>query len=277
MGQLTARDCTQLAGFHRECLPDSLVSRLGDGYARASYRYVSQSADERVFHRRDADQIISACVLSLAPQSLTRRRIFGTPLLWFAALGVVRLSLARWLLGSLGRRSAAPYAETPPSLPEVILIFTTPRGQGKGLGSDLLDECERVLAARGSGEYLVRTVDNESNAALRFYAKNGFVECGRCVELGRPFRMLRKRIGAATPAAHGMRDFSSTGLPEPLPGLDPCCRARVCLADCGSWRTINVITPGEESTHETKHGDYHRSGPVRDRRGRTLVAGTDRR
>jgi ribosomal protein S18 acetylase RimI-like enzyme len=216
MGQLTARDCSQLADLHRECLPDSLVSRLGGGYARAFYRYVSQSADERVFLRRDADHILSACVLSLAPQTLTRRLIFGTPLLWFAALGILRLSLARWLLASFGRPSAAPHSPPHHSLPEVILIFTAPRGQGRGLGSDLLDECQRVLAARGCSEYRVRTIDDEANAALRFYARNGFVECGRCVELGRPFRILRKRIGVETPAAIEVLDPDRTRLSEPL-------------------------------------------------------------
>jgi len=195
MGPLARFDCSQLAALHRECLSDSLVSCLGAAYARAFYRYMSRSPHEQVFIKRDAGQIVSACVLSLSPQTLTRRLAIHTPLLWFVAMGVFRRSVRRALVGSLPRRSAAP-EKAPRSMPEVILIFTMPRVRGRRFGAALLTECDQFLSAQGHGRYLVRTIDDQANAALQFYAENAFVECGRCTERGRPFRLLSREISA---------------------------------------------------------------------------------
>ena len=199
MNTLTSTDCLQLTEVHLECLPDSLVSRLGRRYTRAFYRYINLSHNEHVFVERDAERIVSGCVLSLDPGTLMRRLAFGSPLMWFAVLGVLRPSILRLLVGSLGRGEPASQYRVLHSSPEVILMFTAQRARDRGAGSLLLGECERFLTARGYGQYLVRTVDDESNAALRFYAKNGFIECGRCVQYGQPFRILRKEIGDGLP------------------------------------------------------------------------------
>jgi GNAT superfamily N-acetyltransferase len=198
MEPLTPTDWADLAALHRECLPDSLVSRLGHRYAEAFYRYASRSADERIFVKRDAGRIIGACVVSLRPETLTRRLAFGTPLLWSAFLGVLRPSVAGSLVMSLRPATIEAPVDLPHSLPKILLIFTSARVRSRGAGSALLADCERCLAARGHGRYLVQTIDDEANAALRFYARNGFVERGRCVEQGRRFRILMKEIAAGT-------------------------------------------------------------------------------
>jgi ribosomal protein S18 acetylase RimI-like enzyme len=74
------------------------------------------------------------------------------------------------------------------------LIFTTPGGRSRGAGSALLGQCEQFLLTKALPEYLVRTVDHESNRALAFYLKNGFFPLGQSFEQGRTFRVFKKNV-----------------------------------------------------------------------------------
>ncbi len=191
---LSSADRSRLAALHCECLPDSLVSELGRGYAEAFYRYVSRSPEEWVFVLREGERIISGCVLSLSPKTLRRRLLLHTPLLLYAV---------PWALGRLGRKQAkvhsGPSAQTgqdpvPSHLPELILVFTSPECRSRGAGAALIAQCERSLAAQGYSEYLVRTVDDESNRALKFYIRHGFVPFAQSVAHGHTFRIFRKPV-----------------------------------------------------------------------------------
>jgi ribosomal protein S18 acetylase RimI-like enzyme len=198
-GPLTPTDCSQLAALHAESLPDSLVVRLGRRYTEAFYRYLGRSDTEQVFLARDGQRVIGACVLSLSPETLTRRLVVHTPLLPFAVLALFRPRLFWSLLGS-SRGASHGEAALPDDLPEVLLIFTSPTIRSRGLGAKLLAACEQFLAGRGHGRYLVRTVDDAANAALRFYARNGFVPLGRSFQHGRWFQVFQKPIADEPPA-----------------------------------------------------------------------------
>jgi GNAT superfamily N-acetyltransferase len=188
---LSAADCAALAALHVQCLPDSLVSQLGRRYAAAFYRYVSRSPRELVLVEREGTAVAAGCVLSSSPATLTRRLALRTPLLPWAVLHIATVLKALW--PSRGR-TPAPHDELPHGMPEVLLIFTDPAARGRGRGAALLGRCEEFLIGRGCGAYGVRTVDDLGNAALRFYAKQGFVACGQCVQHGRPFRLLSKKL-----------------------------------------------------------------------------------
>jgi len=194
MDQLSGKDCSRLAALHCECLQDSLVSELGLSYAKAFYRYVSRSPEEKVFVLREDGEVASGCVLSLRPKTLRQRLLLHTPLLLYAA---------PWFLRQFSKRNPKPVAEpksepvgdpVPDRKPEVILIFTAQASRNRGTGAALLAQCEQFLLARGDPEYFVRTVDQESNRALKFYSRNGFVAVGQSFAHGRTFRVLKKTI-----------------------------------------------------------------------------------
>jgi ribosomal protein S18 acetylase RimI-like enzyme len=214
---LAPADCSRIAALHAECLPNSLVVLLGRRYAEAFYRYASRSDRERVFLAREGDRVVGACVLSLSPGTLPRRLLVHTPLLLFAALGILRPGLAGSLLGS-SRYEPSQGEDVPsPGLPEVLLIFTSPTLRSRGLGADLLSCCERFLAGRGQGRYTVRTLDDVANAALRFYARNGFLPHGRSFQHGRWFRVFQKTIAAAPAGEAALPDVSAGAAREARP------------------------------------------------------------
>lgn len=195
-GSLSAGDCARLAALHREALPDSAVSELGQRYADCFYRYLRASSYDRVFVLRDErGQVMSGCVLSLRPKTLRRRLLTRTPLLLYAL---------PWFVRSRGRRAAStgPQPTNPPpaatqDIPELLLIFTAREERSRGAGAALLKQCETFLAAEGFPEYVVRTVDEPGNRAIGFYDRNGFVTCGQSTDHGRVFRVFKKKLSLA--------------------------------------------------------------------------------
>jgi ribosomal protein S18 acetylase RimI-like enzyme len=245
--QLTETDCRRLAALHVECLPDSLVSRLGRRYAVAFYRYLSRSDHERVFVHREDGRIASACVLSLRPQTLARRLALGTPLLWFAP----RL-LAGLLWANVPARQAARTAQRGDpgrGLPEVTHVFTAPEARGRGAASALLDHCEEFLLRQDHSRYVTKTVDDDANPALAFYRNRGFAELGWLAEHGLALRVLLKTLPDGSPSDRGRERQRGTGSARALfPGS--ACQSTRCEPD--PWehaplpvqRIYNVLFPG---------------------------------
>src|ERR1051325_8644113 len=170
MEGLGRKDCCRLAALHCECIADSMVTRLGRSYAEAFYRYVSRSTEERVFVLRDAAEIFRGCVLTLSPKTLRRRLLIHTPLLWYAIPWLCRKLLAKRRPARLSQESDLPVGSMP-DLPELILLFTAPGSRNQGAGAALLAQCEQFLAGQGSGEYLVKTIEDESNRELLALSK----------------------------------------------------------------------------------------------------------
>ena len=195
MAGLTPHDCARLAALHRECLPDSLVSELGLAYAAAFYRYLNRSALERVFVLRDAaGEVFSGSVLSLRPRTLKRRLLCRTPLVFFAAPWSLRRFLRRQPASALKAKPRAVSNPIPATMPELLLIFTSPQARSHGAGAALLSQCEQFLVSQRYPQYAVRTVDEPANRALSFYARNGFTAVGQSFEHGRTFRVFTKAV-----------------------------------------------------------------------------------
>ena len=211
---LSPDDARQLAAMHCEILPDSLISRVGQEYARAFYRHVGESDREFAFVHRDNGTIVSACIVSLEPHTLQRRLLLHTPLVLHAPLAIRRLpvraiaaSLAasvtsgvRALLASRGPSSRAshPGADRDPGIqpegPEVLLIFTLAEARGSGLGATTMARCEAFLRARNISRYFVKTLDDESNRAIAFYRRRGFSQLGTVVKNGKPLGVWQKSL-----------------------------------------------------------------------------------
>jgi GNAT superfamily N-acetyltransferase len=185
------RDVPQLANIHCQCLPDSMVSRIGQDYARSFYRYLAGSADELAFLQRDGETVVSACIVSLAPATLERRLLRHTPLVLRAPLAIRRLPLRSMAAGFLGRGEEG--AEQPDG-PELLLIFTVAALRSSGLGAATLARCEEELRRRGHARYFVKTLDDPGNRAVSFYRRHGFSQLGTRVHHGKRLGLWEKAL-----------------------------------------------------------------------------------
>ena len=191
----------QLASLQTELLPKSLVSLLGEDFARSFYRYASRSEQESVLVLLRGNRALGACVLSFDPGSLDRRLLARTPMLAFALLRFYRLPLGALVRESLwrARSGAKPEHEL---LPELVLIFVSHELLGKGLGGRMMEECETLLRARSIDAYTVNTEDEEGNLALNFYVSRGFQVVGKALRHGIRYIVLRKDLEPPVTAGH---------------------------------------------------------------------------
>lgn len=193
--RLSATDIRQIAAMHCECLPDSLVSRIGPRYARAFYRHVDRSTDELAFVHRSGGRVASACIVSLEPHTLKRRLLTRTALVLHAPLALRRLPLrgiASSLIGRGGGEEEGGAMQ--PRGPEVLLIFTEPAARSSGLGAQTLARCEEHLRERGHQRYYVKTADESDNRAIGFYLRNGFARIGTVVDGDKRLALFEKDL-----------------------------------------------------------------------------------
>ncbi|MEO8177417.1 MAG: GNAT family N-acetyltransferase [Deltaproteobacteria bacterium] len=184
-------DIARLARMHIAALPESLVSLLGEQYARAFYRYCAATSEELLFVERERGELSGACLVSLAPETLSRRLLTRTPLLLFAPLAIRRLPLRAMVLGA-----AQPAAPQQPRGPEILLIFTAPELRSQGLGARLLGRCEQLLLSRGLHTLLVKTRDDTANRALQFYERAQFKPIAVRSKYGKRLLLLEKSLQA---------------------------------------------------------------------------------
>ena len=185
---LDERDIAQLAAAHVDALPESLVSRVGERYARAFYRYLAASPDELILVTRQAGGRLSgACIVSLRPSTLTRRLVTRTPLALHAPFALGRLPLVAMATAERGGPSQ-------PDGPEILLIFTAPESRSQGQGAALLARAEALLASRGIRRLFVKTRDDAGNRANGFYRRAGFATLATLSKFGKRLVLFEKAI-----------------------------------------------------------------------------------
>ncbi len=191
-------DVAALAEMHRACLPNSLVTRMGSEYGKAFYRFLRTSPLEKVFIEKDGEEILGACVLSLEPESLTRRLVTSTPVIRSALRSLPRLvQLVRNVVLSSRR------GERQPSGPELLMIFTLEHARGRGLGARMLETVEQYLHERGCTWWWVKTLDDPRNRAIDFYLGNHFTRQKSITRNGKRLCLLRKELGKQALEASG--------------------------------------------------------------------------
>ena len=197
---ITAGDILNEADFERlgssliSYLPTSALSLFGVPYATSAFRYFGSSKSEAVFVERVGGLLESAGVVSMARNTLARRLMLHTGLVFHLALGFWRAGVRRALLG----RSDGFQVDHP----EVFILFTSPHHRSRGFGTALLRRCETFLGDQGYAAYCVRTEDAEDNPAIRFYHRNGFQDGPRFHVSGMRYRLLTKSLCGA-PAEGG--------------------------------------------------------------------------
>jgi GNAT superfamily N-acetyltransferase len=168
-----------LARMHCEGRPESLVSRIGARYARAFYRYMASSEYELVLLHREQGEIAAACIVSLEPETMSRRLVLHTPLALHAPLALFRLPIGAMLART---RSDQPRGA------EILLVFTVASARSRGLGSQLIDRCQKAARSHGISRLLVKTPDR----ATDFFQRAGFKPVGRVEKFGKALLLLTR-------------------------------------------------------------------------------------
>jgi GNAT superfamily N-acetyltransferase len=186
--ELSSNDVARIASLHVSSIDDSLPAMLGEAFARALYRFLERSKQELVFVERVAAEVESVCVVSFEPGSLQARIARATfPLIaWRAVLAVLTQRAFRRLLRHIALEALAGVGHADKA-PEITYVFTNRDLRGKRLGQRIVERVDSVLAARGYDRYFVKTLDEPSNRAVRFYSENGFERLGSRIEGGRTF------------------------------------------------------------------------------------------
>ena len=195
-GALRESDIEVLGRLHFDTLPDSLVSVVGERYARAFYRYVASSPDEVVFLERggpDGGPVVGACIVSMHPERLNYHLVRSTPLLPMALMAVARLMPRLWRRARLAGSDYSAVKQ--PVGPEIILIFTLPTLRSRGCGAQLLSRAETWLGNRGVTRLYVKTRDSDDNRAIGFYLRSGFQKLGFTINRGKRLVLFGKTLG----------------------------------------------------------------------------------
>ena len=208
-------DVARLAALHRACLPESILSALGEGGVARYYAFALASPEEHVFVVRGSgaapvtdggraagpahDPLAAGLVLSLAPGTLLRRFALASPAalareLAAALAGAPRLRRRMFARLAEAARGLADRAPAAPALPEVTQIFTDPARRGQGLGARLLRAAEAALQAAGHRAYCIHTLRDDNDAGIRFYRREGFTEAGTTQSFGDHYLVMTKEL-----------------------------------------------------------------------------------
>lgn len=196
--RLSDPDIARAAALHVDSIDDSLPALLGGSLVRRLYRYLDSSDSELVLVERVGEQVESVCVVSFDPGSLQRRiaRATASELVWRAVWAVFAKPLFRTLLWNVAR-DAIVGTEQQAKAPEITYVFTNPQFRGQRLGQRLVERVDAELRDRGFDCYFVKTLDDPSNRAIRFYDENGFDRFGSRIEGGRRFVEFQKHLASS--------------------------------------------------------------------------------
>jgi ribosomal protein S18 acetylase RimI-like enzyme len=199
--KLTQHDYSELAKLHMSYFPESLISFFGQKYAQQFYQYIGKSPFEFLLINKNQEEIIAVCVLSISPQTLSRRLILHTSLLVnipFALYNIVshfRTQLFMKCISSfnfyISQRREKTLTEKN-SDPEIMHIFTDVKARNQGIGTLMLENCETILMNKGFNRYIIKTWDDEAKPAVKFYTQKGFILRNRFWRNGISMRMMEK-------------------------------------------------------------------------------------
>jgi GNAT superfamily N-acetyltransferase len=196
----TEREVPALAALHLASLPGSMLSKLGIAALERYYAFARLSPKEVVWSAVDGMTVIGGCVLSNDPATMLARFTRSAPLRFARELAAATLEdgelrrriASRFRDGLYGERKAD--TSDGPHTPEVTQIFTDASRRGQGIGAALLRTCEDNLRGRGVQKYFVHTHQNDNDAGIRFYQREGFVTVGQARSFGEAFVVMQKDL-----------------------------------------------------------------------------------
>ena len=189
---MSVSDAQQLAALHRTTLPLSVLGRMGEPTLQQYYRWAAKSTSEHVFLARERDLVTGVAVLSEEPATVIRRFVRATPWTFSrdALLTLVRSAEFRRDVRAFWRERSNETHEKP----EVLQIFVDRERQSQKTGTRLLERVETWLRTHGVPRYYARTLAEQNEPTLTFYARRGFHEVGSRVFCGTRFVVLEKIV-----------------------------------------------------------------------------------
>lgn len=190
--RLTPQQLIQLVQLHRVSLPNSALSSLSDSFVGAYYKFVLVSSFEELF-LVSSDSIVGAAVLSLKPSSLMNRfmlaYICSGKWIWRPD------DLARAVLhGVREMLQAKGNVAEMKGLGEVVQIYVAAAHRQKKLGVALLQAVEAHLRQMHAKSYFLKTENQASNRAVKFYERNGFERLSESDSSSVPYAYFVKRL-----------------------------------------------------------------------------------
>lgn len=186
-------DAEAVAALHAECLPTSVMGRLGSTTLARYYRWVPTSPSETLILAQDEGRALGAAVLSRDPGSVLSRFVRSAPAGFAAAVlsAAMRSSeFRRELVAYVRERARGVSVEE--TRPEVLQIFVDPRHRQRHIASGLLAAVEAQLTAAALRQYEVRTLADDNASTLTFYSKHAFQQAGERWFCGRRYLVLRR-------------------------------------------------------------------------------------
>ncbi len=121
----------------------------------------------------------------MAPHTLLRRLVQGSPMALWLLVGVARLPWA-----GLFDQQPAPG----PERPELMFLYVDQALRSGGAGRQLVLLTESAVRQRGPSELTVMTADDPANRALAFYRGLGYVREATVRKYGKAFALFRRTL-----------------------------------------------------------------------------------
>jgi hypothetical protein len=186
-------DLAAVVELHLNSLSGSLFSRAGRAVTRCLYSYAARSRFEIVLVARDSKGgIIGASVVSLSPNTLIRRLLSSSLIAFHLALCIHKLPLFQLMLNASGNEEK----QKTDLMPELMFLFVDNSLRSEGVGGQLLERTHQELVCLGIAQLEVFTESQESNRALAFYLKKGYLPAGTCQKRGRTFCRMVKELNS---------------------------------------------------------------------------------
>lgn len=188
------KDLAAIADCHRAAFPDALTSKMGKRYLRKVFSWYLSTNHTFLFFIKQSNTIIGYCGGMVVDGSLAHGSASSMTQHTFNE-GIKALLVRPWLLlhpdflarykffarniltrirNRFGKQEirSAPKPKVPHT--GLVVIGVAPAFQGKGYGSVLLKEFERITLERGLSK-MILSVNSDNNQAIQSYTRNGWI------------------------------------------------------------------------------------------------------
>lgn len=168
-------DVESIVKIHEEAFPDFFLTTLGERFLCLYYGCMSKSGEALTLCAMDEGKVVGFSSTALKSAGFNTRLIKNN-IMKFAVEAMKLLftnpkSLVR-LVNNFTKKSSD--VEDNGNYAELFSIGVSPLCQGKGVGSLLISENERMIR-EGGGKRLSLTTDKDNNeSAIAFYQRNGY-------------------------------------------------------------------------------------------------------
>ncbi len=171
----TEADVDGIVAIHNVAFPDFFLTKLGNSFLRLYYKSMCRCEDAVTLCAFDEGKIVGFSTTAIKSAGFNTRLIKdnmvgfmweATKLLFTKPMSLIHLAKNMSKTGS--------EVEDNGEYAELFSIGVSPYCQGKGAGSKLLVETERMLAAKGVKKNSLTTDKYDNDSTIAFYQRNGY-------------------------------------------------------------------------------------------------------